>query len=402
MGCLRVARSAATVVLVLLGASTASANRASDELRARAAADLYNLDRDRAIATYRQAVAADPDDTAAYRGLASALWLSITFDRGNITVDDYLDRISRTALKLPPARPETVTAFRDAVDRALALARKHVAARPQDADSHFQLGAAVGLRAAYIVTVEGSVFGAYRVAREAYDEHERVLALDPKRADAGLIVGTYRYVVSALSLPLRWVAYLSGFGGGREKGLALIEAAAEYPGDNQTDARLALVLLYSREGRHDAALAELVRLRAQYPRNRLLLLEIGATNLRLGRAADAERAITEGLAHFSAETGPRMFGEEALWYYKRGAARAALGRAADAVSDLRRSISSEGRGWVHGRAHLELGQLLLKAGNRDGANTELRQAIRLCDGDNDTPFANQARRLLEMTPKMTQ
>ena len=50
-------------------------------------------------------------------------------------------------------------------------------------------------------------------------------------------------MVAALALPMRWVAWS---GGGRESGLQLIEAAAEYRGDNQWDARLALVLLQPR------------------------------------------------------------------------------------------------------------------------------------------------------------
>ena len=70
------------------------------------------------------------------------------------------------------------------------------------------------------------MLGAFRAAREAYDEHEKVLALDAARKDAGLIVGTYRYIVAALSLPLRLVAYVAGFGGGRERGIQLIEEAA--------------------------------------------------------------------------------------------------------------------------------------------------------------------------------
>jgi hypothetical protein len=45
-----------------------------------------------------------------------------------------------------------------------------------------------------------------------------VLSLDPSRKDAGLVVGTYRYVVSTLSLPVRMVAYVAGFGGGRDRG----------------------------------------------------------------------------------------------------------------------------------------------------------------------------------------
>ena len=51
-----------------------------------------------------------------------------------------------------------------------------------------------------------------------------------------------------------------------------------------------------------------------------------------------------------------MFGEDALWWYKRGAARAMLGRA-DARPDLEKALAADGRKWVQGRAHLELGKL---------------------------------------------
>jgi tetratricopeptide (TPR) repeat protein len=281
------------------------------------------------------------------------------------------------------------------VERAIALARKRVDAHPKDPEAHYQLGAAIGLRASYIVTVEGSVFGAVKAARGAYDEHEKVLDLDPKRADAGLIVGTYRYVVSAMSMPVRFFAYLYGFGGGKEKGLQLIKAAADYPGENQTDARIAMVLLYNREAKFDAALAELARLREQYPRNRILWLETGSTYLRAGRPADAERILNEGLDRFAADKRPKMFGEPALWLYKRGVARAMLGRSDDAGADLRQAIGSEGRAWVRGRAHLELGKLALAAKNRTLANAEFRQAADLCASDNDAAYADQARRLIK-------
>ena len=90
-----------------------------------------------------------------------------------------------------------------------------------------------------------------------------------------------------------------------------------------------------------------------------------------------------------------MFGENALWFYKRGAARAALGRTADAEQDLRKAVSMEGRPWVHGRAHLELGKLLLKAGNRGGARQAFQTAATLCDSDNDGANADEARRLMK-------
>src|SRR5205823_4909923 len=88
--------------VLLLVPPTAAASDVSEALRARATNELYSLDRDRAIETYRQAIAADPNDAAAYRGLATMLWLSITFRRGNMTVDDYLGRVSRQNVKFTP------------------------------------------------------------------------------------------------------------------------------------------------------------------------------------------------------------------------------------------------------------------------------------------------------------
>ena len=187
---------------------------------------------------------------------------------------------------------------------------------------------------------------------------------------------------------------MAGFGGGRELGLQLIEGAAEYSGENQTDARVALVLLYNRERRYDDAANQLARLRAQFPRNRLFWLETGGTLLRAGKAAEADRFLSDGLSRFASDDRPRLFGEDALWYYKRGVARAVLGRSADAERDLRQALSVEGRKWVQGRAHLELGKLFLKSGNRSAANAEFRTAITLCRGDSDPVAADEASALI--------
>jgi predicted Zn-dependent protease len=396
MTCLERVRAAGFAVCLVAAAAPARGNPESEALRAQAANHTYNLEHEAALATFRQAVAADPQDAGAYRGLASSLWLSITFRRGNMTVDDYLGRPNKpNASPLPNPPPETVAAFREAIEKAIALARQRIAKNPKDADAHYQLGAAIGLRASYSATVEGSVMGAFRAAREAYDEEEQALALQPQRKDAGLIVGTYRYIVAALAMPLRMVAYIAGFGGGKEKGIKQIEEAAAYGGDNQTEARFALILLYNREQRYDDALKQLAALRERYPRNRLVWLESGSTSLRAGRAADAERFLTDGLTRFADDPRPRMFGEDALLRYKRGAAFAALGRRAEAEADLQKSLTLEGRKWVHARSHLELGKLALKSGNKAAAAVEFRSAIGLADSDNDPLTSNEAKRLLK-------
>src|SRR5262245_1214288 len=338
--------AAMSVGLLALAVQPLHANKESEALRVKASEQLYNLDRDQALATFRQAIAADNQDAAAYRGMATSLWLSITFRRGNMTVDDYLGRVTKPNPNLAPPPPDVVAAHRDAIDHAITIARARLAQNPKDADAHYQLGAAVGLRASYSATVEGAAMNAFRSAREAFNEHEQVLQLDPKRKDAGLIVGTYRYVVSALALPVRMMAYIVGFGGGRDRGIQQVEEAAAYSGDNQEDARFALILMYNREKRFDDAIKQLEVLRSRYPRNRLVWLEMGSTLIRAGKYAEAERILTEGMNKFTGDTRQRMFGEDALWFHKRGTARAWRGQSADAEADLKHALTLEGRKWV--------------------------------------------------------
>jgi tetratricopeptide (TPR) repeat protein len=329
------------------------------------------------------AVRADPSDAAAERGLAVIPWLLISFTRGAVTVDDYLGSISRqnVAMRDPPA--DLAARFARHSARALALAEAQVSARPDDSSALYELGAIVGLQASYVATVEGKVLGAFRSARRAYDAHERVLALDPSRKDAGLVVGTYRYIVSAMSLPVRMMAYVAGFGGGKERGLQMIEEAAASRTEASADAKFALVLLYNREGRYADALRVLSDLQRAFPRNRILWLETGATALRAGRPADAQQQLSTGLAMLAADRRMRMFGEEALWLQKHGAALLALGRTAEAEKDLRRALTLDARRWVAGRVHAELGKVADLRNDRATARAHFEKAVQLAEEDND-------------------
>src|SRR5436190_18459603 len=107
--------AAAFAGLLTLFVAPGHANSVSDALRAKASLQVYNLDRDQALDTFRQAVKADPQDAAAYRGVATTLWLSITFHRGNMTVDDYLGRDTKPATTSPPPQPDVAAGFRDAL-----------------------------------------------------------------------------------------------------------------------------------------------------------------------------------------------------------------------------------------------------------------------------------------------
>lgn len=384
---------ALAVVLPEAAAASPPAQESAAALRARALGLAYNLDYEKSLALLRRAVRLAPDDPAPHNTLATVLWLQLLFKRGAVTVDHYMGSFSRARidLKEPPAAIDEE--FRRHSDRARELAEQRLAAAPRDVQARFDLGVALGLQASYTATVEGRMMAGFRAARRSYDLHETILSQHPDRKDAGVIVGMYRYIVSTLSLPVRAMAYIVGFGGGREESIELLKAAAASNTASRPDALFALVLVYNREARYDEAMAVLRELRAMYPRNRLLVLEAGATALRAGQAHDAEMLLSQGLAALGKDTRPRTPGERELWHYKRGTARALAGNADGARDDLRIAAVPQAQPWVQGRARLGIGQLALARGDHRTARDEALQAQALCRRGNDAECVDLARRV---------
>lgn len=377
----------------MVGALVASQAPTPASLRERGDNLAYNLDYPEAIATLKEAVAVDPRDPASARRLAAVAWLFILFKSGAVLVDDYLGAARETVSRRPPPA-DLAALFHSEIARAQTIADERLRVNSRDVDAHFEAGAAAGFMASYVGTVEGRVFGAIGSARRAFNEHEKVLELNPARADAAFVVGVYRYAVASLSAPTRLLAYIAGFGGGKDRGIAMVETAAAAPTAAQTDARFVLIVMYSREKRFDEALKVIGQLQARYPRNRLLWLETASTSLRAGRPADAKRALDKGLAMLAADTRPRAYGEEARWRYYEGATLVLLrdGPAADRA--LRAALAAEAPLWLHGRARRELGKIADLAGNRAGAVAEYKVAQKMCREAKDDECSDEVGRLL--------
>jgi tetratricopeptide (TPR) repeat protein len=375
--------------------ATAGADLAAAKaLRARGLQLGYDLDRQEALAVFKEAIVVAPADPTAYRQAAAMAWTALLFEQGAISISDYLGQARANVERRSPTAA-LAASFHDDLRRALALSEQRLRDHPSDADAHYQVGAVFGFLASYSATVEGRVLGSLGQARRAYQEHERALELDPRRKDAGLIVGMYRYGVSELPAPLRLLAHLAGFGGDRDRALHLIEDAARYPSDVQPNALFTLVLIYNREARYDEALRVIAELQGRFPRNRLLWLEAGSTALRAKRPAEARTALEEGLARLSQDTRPRAFGEEARWKYAYGATLVALKDVVPAERELRAALAGPGRDWVRGRVHQELGKLADLSEDRRRALDEYRLAETLCRQDHDSEGSEQAKTLMK-------
>jgi tetratricopeptide (TPR) repeat protein len=354
----------------------------------------YNLDYDEAIALGRKAVALEPGNPRLHRGLASIIWQQILFKRGAVTVDYYLGSITTSNKNLPKPDPASAAEFKQSIDRAIALATARLKDSPKDLQAMFDAGSAYGLQASYAASVDGSLRSAFKLALRAYETQEDVLDKDPSRVAAGVVVGTYRYIVSTLNPLYRAGAFIAGIGGGKEKGIALLEAALRDP-EARVDASAALMLIYSRESRHADAMRLARGLGTEFPRNRLLQLEEGAAAIRAGMARDADAVLTRGIEALKLDTRPKIPSEEAVWYYKRGLARLNLNQQLAAAADLEYALGASPSDWTRGRIQVEKGKLADLAGRRPNAVAAYQTAVQLCKVAADPVCEKEANRYLK-------
>jgi tetratricopeptide (TPR) repeat protein len=353
----------------------------------------YNLDEPEAFDAARRAVKMAPGEPASHRALASILWLAIMYHRGSVFTDNLVSGALKNQTGLPKPPPQMAGEFARELQMAIDLAEARLRRNPKDVQAHFDAGAAYALQASYAGMVDGQLLGAMRIAKRAYDAQEYVLDHAPHRVEAGLVVGTYRYLVATLSLPARWMAYIVGFGGGKERGISMVETSMQAP-ETRLDSRVALLLIYNREKRYDDAVRLSRELQREFPRNRLFVLEEGSAATRAGRPAEAEAALTRGLAAYDRETRPKVDGERAVWLYKRAVARIGLRHLAEAEADLAAALAERPADWTRGRIQLEVGRVADLRGRRADAVAAYRQANRVCEARNDEVCANEAERLI--------
>jgi tetratricopeptide (TPR) repeat protein len=148
-----------------------------------------------------------------------------------------------------------------------------------------------------------------------------------------------------LPLPVKLLAGVTGFRGSKKKGLALLEQVAKEGNWSRDDATSLLIVLYTREKRHQDALALARQLSEKYPRNYLVRLEAASALVahaeverNAKRPEEAIKAEREAFAVFE-----QLLGDRAL--------RGSISRVLDLV-------------------HFKYGEVLLTAGESERAAKE--------------------------------
>src|SRR5437870_4658300 len=133
--------------------------------------------------------------------------------------------------------------------------------------------------------------------------NQQKLNIDPTFNDAQLGVGAYDYVVGVLPGLLRFV--LSPLGvrsAGKDIGIQELEAVAAKGKIASTDAKMILVVVYTREKRYEEVLKLLEELHSRYPRNFPFELAKASLYGKMQRWNDGERLYEQILGKIHSST----------------------------------------------------------------------------------------------------
>ncbi len=248
----------------------------------------YNLEFDRALADFNQAIAKDPNNPDLHNHAAETVVFNEMYRDGALESELVTGNNSllRRA-KLNPT-PQTRKLFLDEIQKALDLEQARLRRNPNDTGALYDMGITYGLRANYFFLVQKAWVDALHDSTTARKLQNRVSELDPSNVDARMVQGLHDYVIGSLPAYYKMFGFLIGFHGDKQRGIRTVEQVAANGSLDRIDAQIFLAAIYRREHQPAKALPLVESLIARFPRNYLLRFEQAGMYSALG---DGKRAI---------------------------------------------------------------------------------------------------------------
>lgn len=354
---------------------------------------LYNLDFEGAYQIFDRLRLEEPTSPAGPYYLASTLWMEELTRRGGMAGETFQSSRywSRTREEAPS--PAVTKRFETYASEAVRRAQAILEDDAQDVEGLYFLGATEGVMSAFEATIRRKFFAAYRLGRRARGRHQKLMERDPPFADAYLLPGIYEYAMATLPRSVRFLGFLIGIRGSKQEGARLLLKAAREGTRAYWPARLALVVLETREKRYHRALAYLRELEAAFPNNPLFPAERGWVYL-LRKDWTSARGVFQQI-----EKKQRL---QIPYYHRIPAAIVLLrwgesllfdGRFDDALEHFDRALTQpDAADTTRAMLHLRRGQAFDGLDRRREARGEYQMTVRL---DADRPSRRQAKRYLK-------
>ncbi len=262
---------------------------------------IYNMDYDEAGQFFASLEKQYPHHPAPPLYLAIILWLEEMNRRQDLDLSRFMAP-SYFTRKTSEAMPsEARSAFFSYLKKSESLTAAILSKNPRDKDGRYFLATVHGLRSSFAITIDHSLWDAFRQGNKAYSLCKQLIDEDPGYYDACLTVGIYEYVVGSIPWYVKWMALMIGARGTKKNGFERLALASEKAEYNKNEAQLVQMVLYAREGRHSESLALAKSLAERFPRNFLFPINIAQTLQYSGRKEQSAALFLQVLKRVEAD-----------------------------------------------------------------------------------------------------
>ena len=297
---------------------------------------VYQLDFEGAEKIFQKLIEEHPQSPGAYTFLALTRWNQLLQAAGNWALDDYA---TPTPFARKPSKPVEAPrqAFLETNQKAIEICDQALASNGDDVRALYFKGVAFENLASEAVAIRKEPWEAWAYGRIATRLHKRVLELDPTLVDAKLSLGVAEFAKATGPWSLRWFTALF-FPGDKEHALASIREVGTRGRFRQNDAQVVLALLQAWKGDPQESVQVFNRLRAKYPTNYLLDINLAAIQLQnLDSPTQALNTYQRLLAEIESKSGNLKIGEI---YYRMGLTYHRLREYQQALNSLEKVIDS--------------------------------------------------------------
>lgn len=376
----------AIAIIVLSPASTFPAGLRSAEFTEKASqgfVEIYGLDFDAANTIFRSLSSRFPSHPAPPLYQAGEIWMRQLYEDNELVLDQFVHPSYFTRPANKTMAPASRKRFFDLISKSRAAAELELKSNPKDSDARYYLGAGEGMLAAFAITVDRNYRKAFTHARQAYGIHKRITEENPKYYDAFATVGVYDYVADSLPWYLKWIAFLSGFRGGKERGFKYLNLVVEKGRFASEEARVFRMILLMRENRLSEALNDANFLLNQYPRNHIFHSTQAQILEQMGRREAAADAYLQ-IFRFAEQGRPnyqKLWSAASRWDIANSLL--SLGRPQSALDCYERLLAEPetGQRWRI-LSTLQAGCALDLLGRREDAVVRYRTVLSIEDTDN--------------------
>ena len=340
---------------------------------------VYDLEHDRAAVLFQRMIRENPNDPVGHIFLAKTYWLQELGKKQELSIDRFAssDFFTESPKHMPKVSATVEARFRRVAAQAIAQARAKLDEKPDDPKALFLLGLAYQNVASYEASLKLAWWAAFRAGSKTYRYHRDLLRLQPEVYDAYLSTGTFHYVTGSLSWRTRWLPFVLGYRGSKERGRQELRATIDRGALMSHDARVLLTLIYTREKRFQDAFDELSILLKSSPKNYLVHLDMGGIAMLMERHEAALTIYKDILRKVEAKEDRYDRLEAAAVHNRLGVAFRRKGDLTASADWFRKSLGQEQAGeQTRIVTHLELAKTYDLLGRRGDATNHYREVLK--------------------------